>query len=814
MRVGLERVDSREGVARLRGRAEFAGVPVALHYATRTGALLRVDGIVACAFDREHQSCVITPPRGSCELELSVEERSLPISGLPAGDGIAWRWMLARAAQTPPLSLDIRSPDITKTVVPAAVDGLPAVGHAHLDVAWLWTFAESKRKIARTLATALRQVEAGTGYVFAQSQPQLYAYLEKGEPELFARVRTAIAAGGIDASVAALWVESDCNIPSGESLLRQFLHGIRYAESALGVTPTVAWLPDSFGFCATFPTLAAHAGIHRFATTKLMWNDTTTFPHAQFAWRGPDGSRLVAALLASYDGAVDAKRVDQSRSRAELFVLGFGDGGGGARDADLAALAGRVRWTSVAAWLDEIASRVLPEYTGELYLEYHRGVYTTYRALKVRNAALERALDEAEEAASWCVAVRAPRTVITTLREDLYRAWAIVLRNQFHDVLPGTAIAEVYADVHADYDRAERIVTRTLESARSILPRVQLQLSDRPVVAPTIDGDEFHFANPYVRARARADGTIVEFGTATGPNIASVINGLRAYVDKPKKWDAWNVDRTYTRKQVRIRSEGATIEDGALVVKLKCGDSLIAMRISLAPDEPWLRVELAIAWNAAHVLLRNEHWLTTEARAVRYGAPHGTVVRTAYPESAAERAKFEAPGHRYAALETSGYGFAQFVNDSYGWSARGLSPGIALGHSLLRSTSWPDPQPDRGEQRIAYALVPTDGTSISGLEQAWIDYACAPRVRLFTCDDPAVLVVATKPAEDGDGVIVRVRECDGATRAVELRSGGRARGVEQVDAVERPVAGEVKLVDESLQFILPAFGLRSFRVTF
>ncbi len=814
MRVALERVDSRDGVARLRGRATFDGTPLALTYATRAGALLRIDDVVVCAFDREHQTCTIAPPAGSFTLDLTVEERSLPTSGLPAGDGLPWRWMLARAEQAPPLELEMAVPKAAPLTVPAGVDGLPAVGHAHLDVAWLWTFAETKRKIARTLATALRQIDGGFGYIFAQSQPQLYAYLEKSEPALFARVRDAIEGGGIDASVAALWVESDCNIPSGESLLRQFLHGIRYVQGALGFTPTVAWLPDSFGFCATFPTLAVHAGVHRFATTKLMWNDTTVFPYPQFSWHGPDGSRVVAALLASYDGGIEAKRVAASRSRDELFVLGFGDGGGGARDADLSVLAGRARWMSVAAWLDEVATRTLPSHTGELYLEYHRGVFTTHRALKVRNAGLERALEAAEEAAAWCVAVRAPSAVITTLREDLQRAWTIVLRNQFHDVITGTAIAAVYADVHEDYDKAERIATRTLESAQSILPRVKLHPPAARLVVPIADGQEFDLANDYVRARVRRDGTIVDFGTAGGPNVASVINGLRAYVDRPKKWDAWNIDRTYTGKQVRIRCEGASIEEEALVVRLRCGDSPIAMRLSLAADEPWLRVDLAIAWNAEHVLLRCEHWLATDARAVRYGAPHGTVLRTAYPRTPAERAKFEAPGQRFAALDTGGFGFAQFVTDSYGWSARGLEPGIALGHSLLRATNWPAPHTDRGEQHLAYALVPTDGVTISGLEQAWLDYAHVPRVRLFSCDDPAVLIVAAKPAEDGDGVIVRVRECDGEVRAVELRSGGRARAVYAVDAVERSVAGDVRLVDESLHFMLPAFGLRSFRVTF
>jgi alpha-mannosidase len=151
--------------------------------------------------------------------------------------------------------------------------------------------------------------------------------------------------------------------------------------------------------------------------------------------------------------------------------------------------------------------------------------------------------------------------------------------------------------------------------------------------------------------------------------------------------------------------------------------------------------------------------------------------------------------------------------DTYGWSAHALRRGgVRAGMSLLRSPQWPDPQADRGEHFIAYALVPTAGATIGALEAVWRDYAEPERVRLFTCDDPAVLVVATKPADDGNGIIVRVRECDGELRRVDLRCGGRMREVTAVDACERPVAGDLRVDGELLSFVLPAFSLRSFRV--
>jgi alpha-mannosidase len=215
------------------------------------------------------------------------------------------------------------------------------------------------------------------------------------------------------------------------------------------------------------------------------------------------------------------------------------------------------------------------------------------------------------------------------------------------------------------------------------------------------------------------------------------------------------------------------------------------------------------------VLLRAEHRVALRARDVRYGQPHGTLVRTAFPSTDAERAQFEVPAQRWAHVTDGEHGLAVFSSDLYGWNAVGLkSGGVRLGTSLLRSPRWPDPTADRGDQRIAYAFVPTSGASISALEHAWESYATEDRVRLFTCEDPGVLIVATYPANDASGVILRVRECDGERRSVRVRCGGRMRGATAVDAVERPVAGDAAIVEEDLVFDLGPFALRSFLVTF
>lgn len=816
MRVRLERRDGDDATVTLAARATLPEGPLRLCYRTRTGALLRVDGAVRGAFDGKHEAIDLPPLEGERELSLRVERRSLPISALPAGDGVRWRWMLARAEQTPDDHLEVEQRNGASDG--AAVD-VPLIGHAHLDVAWLWTYDETKRKALRTFATALREMELDDRYVFAQSMPQLYAWVRAGDPALFERVRErAASARGWDASVASMWVESDLHAPSGESILRQFALGIAWTREHLGRDPSVAWLPDTFGFPSTFPTLAVHAGIPYFFSTKLAWNEATRWPHPQFRWTGDDGSTLLAAMALSYGGDITAERETQARARNEPLIHGYGDGGGGATDEQLASVARASRpWTHADTWFAALDARALPEVRGELYLETHRGTYTTHHDVKERNAALERELAHAEELAAWCVAVRAPRTVRRALADDLRAAWEIVLRAQFHDVITGTAIPPVYADVAEEHARAAAIVARVRESAASLLPRSDVRAAAAAAVRPQRDGETWLLRNEYVQARLRDDGTVVELAGADGVNVVALANGLAAYEDKPKRYDAWNVDDGYWRKQVPVKPDGGSADESGIEARFALPKSKLAMRIALHEDEPWLRVEIAAAWHDHRVLLRAEHRVAVAARDVRYGQPHGTLVRNAYPQTDAERAKFEVPAQRWAHASDGAHGLAVFSPDCYGWNGTGLDGGgVRLGTSLLRSPRWPDPGADRGEQRIAYALVPTAGAAISALEHAWLAYVEDARVRLFTCDDPAVVVVATYPSRDGEAVVVRVRELDGAARAVALRCGGRMRTATAIDAAERPLpnAGESRIVEEALHFELGAFALRSFLIAF
>ena len=805
---------------------------VCIAYRTRTGALLRVDGVTAGAYDREHHDVLLPPSDRERTLTLEVELEALPTNGLPSGPGLIWWFLNASSHQRPQSFIEVAAcqPSVMVSLSNHAraapewardegrsKELLPVIGHSHLDVAWLWTYEQTRRKAERTFAIACDLLDRDPRFIFAQSQPQLYRFVEESDPELFERVRSEVKTRRFDPDIAALWVESDCNLPSGESLLRQMLFANEYCMERFGTSPSIAWLPDSFGFANTLPQLLAHAGIPYFATTKLQWNDTTRFPYPQFVWKGPDGSAVIGASIQSYDGGPYPWRIRTARERHEPLIVGYGDGGGGVTSKMLTQIPEFGHWIRPRESFEELEEKrgQLPVHDDELYLEYHRGVYTTHHYVKGQNALLERALSEAEELVVWCDAVHAPAAATQQFRERLHAAWEIVLRNQFHDVLPGTSIAPVYSDVAAEYIQAQELVAGVIGSAETILPRGRSSRTDAEPCEPMQNGNDYIFDNGFLHARVRNDGTIAELKTPDGRNLCNQANVLATYRDRPRQWEAWNIDDGYQQTMRIHRGGNARIEGGGLSIDYEIGTSPATMHLELHPNEPFLRVILAIDWRERRRLLRVENRLAIGAEGVTYGSPHGSIVRSALRNTPRERAKFEVPGQRYAfAGDADGEGVAIFALDTYGWSAVAGDGEIALGHSLLRGTTWPDPDADTGEHFLSYAFAPFDGARTSGLERAWSQFAHEQRVRLFTTEDESVVVAACKPAEDGDGAIVRVRECDGSARAVRLRCGARMIAVHAADALERPIDAPVAIDGEHLVFDLTPYQLRSFRVRF
>ena len=364
------------------------------------------------------------------------------------------------------------------------------VGNSHIDVTWLWTLPETRAKMGRTTATALRTLDELPDYRFAQSQPQLYDFLREDFPDLFARVQERVKEGRWE-TVGAAWVEPDCNVTGGESLVRQILHGQRFWQRYFGRTSDVMWLPDTFGYAWALPQILRKSGIDTFVTQKLTWNRTNTFPYGHFDWEGVDGTRVRCTFPQVYVARVFPEAIDEFYRRVPetetvpslMYLYGYGDGGGGPVREDvevgrrLADVPGfpRCRFTTAREALDRIrdeadataerTGRAVPVWKGELYLESHRGTLTTHARVKRRNRQCEVRLREAEVWAS----VASARAGFAYPAEALDAAWKHVLLNQFHDIVPGTSIEAAYPAVHARYEEALATAEATTTAALAAL---------------------------------------------------------------------------------------------------------------------------------------------------------------------------------------------------------------------------------------------------------------------------------------------------------------------------------------------------------
>ena len=357
-------------------------------------------------------------------------------------------------------------------------------GHTHIDTAWLWPLSETVRKCGRTFSTAVRLMEQYPSFHFSCSQAQLYEYTREHYPSLYEEIGKWVAASRWH-TTGAMWVETDCNVPSGESLIRQIIFGLEYYQREFGTRPRTCWLPDVFGYPASLPQILAGCDVPYFMTCKLHWQSTNPFPNHLFWWEGIDGSRVLAhipKLRNYYNGFPNPEQLTvawenflQKGSHDEVMLpFGFGDGGGGVTPEMMERVDRSAAYPCLPAtriggeeqYFDEALRDAdeLPVWVGELYLETHRGTYTTQSRTKRANRFSERLLREAEIWGSLANSTGADISL-----SPLNDAWRRVLTQQFHDILPGSSIAEVYVDALADHDWAQGVATGVRDAATSWL---------------------------------------------------------------------------------------------------------------------------------------------------------------------------------------------------------------------------------------------------------------------------------------------------------------------------------------------------------
>src|SRR5215204_5494154 len=731
----------------------------------------------------------------------------------------------------------------------ASAHQISGVGHAHIDSAWLWPLRETVRKVARTCSNATQLMDGYPELIFAMSQAQQFAWIEEQHPAVFARVRERIEAGQF-VPVGGMWVEADSNMPGGEAMVRQFLHGKRYFIEKFGIDNAEVWLPDSFGFSAALPQLIALSGSRYFLTQKISWNKINRFPHHTFLWEGLDGTRIfthfppVATYNSDLSGAelalASRQFADSARTNHSLVPFGWGDGGGGPtremlerarRTADLEGSA-KVRIEAPAGFFARAEADYAnpPVWWGELYLELHRGTYTSQARIKQGNRRSEHLLREAE---LWATTATV-RTGAAYPYAALDRLWKTVLLHQFHDILPGSSIAWVNREARESYRTVtaelEKLINETLKIITSTDSgeRADLLCNAAPFLrsgvpalgcgAPTVElrpssvqqaGNGYVLDNGRIRAEIDGQGLITSLVDATTGRDAIAPGGygnlLQVHPDLPNDWDAWDLDGFYRNTRIDLTAveemKVVTMPGGVAGLELwrRHGLSTFTHLISLSPGSMALEIQLDADWRERETFLKASFDLDVRAEVSSSETQFGHVNRPTHDNTSWDAAKFEICAHRFIHLAEPGYGVAVVNDSTYGHDVTravrddgGTTTTLRL--SLLRAPRWPDPETDQGDHRLRYWLVPA-AKIMDAVREAYAINLPARTVvggksvsPLIMVDSADVVVECVKPAEDRSGdVVVRIYAASGGRATATVRADFTTEAVESVDLLERPL---------------------------
>lgn len=740
------------------------------------------------------------------------------------------------------------------------------VGHAHIDLVWLWPEHVTEAKGLHTFATMLRLMERYPEFIYTQTQPALYRAIERRAPALARQIKARIKQGRWEAQ-GAFEVEPDNQLPCGEALVRSVFLAQKKFTDLTGRPARTCWIPDVFGYSACLPQILAQSGVDRFYTTKMTWSAVNRFPYTSFIWRGHDGSDVLTHLCAvGYNGDVrHADLVDPLRKHrdldahpAMLLPTGFGDGGGGTteeqierarRYANLAATP-RASWTTVDTFFDRLDAvrKTLPVYQGELYLEYHRGTYTTQSQFKAAHRELERALQTHE-------AIRVA-TGGGTLDPA---AWLRLAFAQFHDAIPGSSIGLVYAQLTPELrrhtadqlaaaqselagskksdkdsiaivnplawpvDRAvsikgtlrgltrpdgEAVATQVVGQGRSAvtLARVQLpplggvylkqiqaaKMADLIAAPDRLASDrlEARFDRAGRLAALSIDGTSIRLAAPAW---------FRLYADHPANFDAWDIDHEALAVHDAIAAMPLKVVESGPVraalegtVSLPKGAGTLRLRYELDAGSAWLRLVADIEWTASRRLLKWHLPTAYRGRDARFGTPFGSILRPQQPGLPKEEAQWEVPASRWAAvLDDNRAGAAIVTEAKYGFSCRNGD----LGLSLLRAPCNPDPEADRGAHRLVWAVgrhrgaaTATEPTTAGAADTLFTPPLVVPGGHVpaspFVIEDAGSLVPAWVLPQD-DGYVIRFHEVEGGSGTARIRFAEKPKEVEVVDLAGR-----------------------------
>jgi alpha-mannosidase len=775
------------------------------------------------------------------------------------------------------------------------------IGHSHIDTAWLWPFRQTEEKCQRTFSTAVNMMKEFPEYKFITSQPQQFKYIKELEPELFEDVKKMVASGNWEIE-GAMWVEPDCNLSSGESLCRQLLHGKRFMKNEFGVDSKILWLPDVFGYSAALPQILKKAGVTRFVTSKISWNETNTLPCDVFMWQGIDGTEILSYFLTAqdydpreklrngttYNGDINARQIrgtwerfQQKELSSEVVnTFGYGDGGGGPTR-QMMEMGRRlekgipgcptVTFEKAGDFLDRMeksieGNRFTPKWVGELYLEYHRGTYTSIAKNK-RNNRKSEFLYENTELASLMSKIL---TGTEYPKAMLHEGWEKILLCQFHDVIPGSSIKEVYDDsdiIYADImgkanaakSASEAAIAAAITTDGGLLvfnpnsfvssglvetengkvwveniPAKGYKVVSAPAVAEgvvacmdcrKIENDalcvkfdeNWNISSIYDK---KADREVVKSG--------EVANLLTAYEDIPRAWDAWEITNYYTEKSWDLNevSEVKVIRNGETAgfeITRPFQKSTVTQRITLDAHTGKIDFDNTIDWKNDHILLKTAFPTDITSEKATYDIQYGTVERPTHYNTSWEQAKFEVCAHKYADLSEYNYGVTIMNDCKYGHDIHG---GV-IRLTLLKSATSPNPAADKEVHHFTYALYPHAGDyRTAGVVQMAYQLnnpmtatpvaanvgTLADSYSMISVDKENIFIESVKEAEDDDTIIVRLYDTFNTTTKATVKFGFDVSKVETATILEESEA-EVAVNDNAVTLTVKPFEIVTLKVT-
>ncbi len=723
---------------------------------------------------------------------------------------------------------------------------LGVIGHSHLDIAWLWRICQGYEKAQRTLSNAVLLFEKYPDYKFMFTQPALLEKVKERDPELFRKLQKYAKEGRFIVD-GAMWVEPDTNLPSGESLVRQTVWGKRFIKENFGVDSKCLWLPDVFGYSAALPQILKKSGVDNFYTTKIAWNDTNKFPKSFFKWEGLDGSEIMAFLNCFMQTDIKPQNVkkayashnDKTHLTTAISTYGYGDGGGGPTAEMLEyyermknGLPGlpALRQTSPEEFFEnakkefEKASELYrdePKWVGELYLEFHRGTLTSIGMIKNFNRRAEYLCHNVELAG-----VCAKSLLDSPYPEQaLDKMWHTVLVNQFHDIIPGSSIKDVYDDARVEFDEFFALGSKTLDSTLdTLLNNVKtdsktLIYNPNPfeVTGVVKNGEEDVFVEK-VPALGWAPANVTHPKTVTSENsviensilrvalndkgeIVSIIdkrssreivetgkcaNDLIFYEDRPFYYEAWETSPFYTQKFWRADSvesveyfSNGTV--GGVKVKSRFMNSTVTQEITLSHNSARIDFKTHVDWKEDHILLRAHFPTTVHTDHATFETQYGHISRPTHRNTSWDEAKFEVCAHKWADISEYGCGVSLLNDCKYGYSALGGDLSI----SLLKSTTSPYTEADRGEHNFTYSLLVHDGDfrRAGVIEEAALlnnpvifktvsGEGTLPEVfSLAKSSSPSAVIDCIKKAEDSDATVLRLYESHNSKTVTEITLG-------------------------------------------